>query len=292
MTLDIIFRSCDRSTLQRYIDVPKGDLTLGCLSSVLASVALAAREHPACTTAVHILDDHSMPGTVVRMQDLLHAQGVQGVVVPMPQSGQGASMRFANEYAREHCGELVYFVEDDYLHAPSAVAELLEARELFMRKLGGRDVILSPADHEVEYRPNLIVPTRVVLGTRRHWRLARGTTSTYMISQAMLRRYWDVYMRHAQYGTEDVTEDTTINTIYTREFCFSPIPSLAAHISQPDLKPPFFNYQELWERYKPATSAATSAGAGKYTDQSSTAKSTLMAADVGVKGISSASNFL
>jgi hypothetical protein len=251
--LDIIFRSCSRSGQKRYIDVPKSELLIGCLNSLLQSTKLAGQEYPQYVLTVHILDDHSDPAAVAAMCEMLEKSGVPYQFVPMEETGQAASMRFANEYARELKGDTFYFCEDDYLHAPTAISEMLEARELFSRNLGGRDVIISPCDHNVEYRAGLVTPTRVVLGTRRHWRVARGTTSTYLISRNMLLTYWDLYLKHATYDPNhgDICEDNTINLIYQTEFCFSPLPSLAAHVSNLDLQPLYAPWEAWWEQYKP-----------------------------------------
>ena len=41
----------------------------------------------------------------------------------------GAAFGAAYTYAKDAAGEIIYFVEDDYLHAPSALPEMLEAQE-------------------------------------------------------------------------------------------------------------------------------------------------------------------
>jgi len=71
-SVDIIFRSCDRSAQKRYIDVPKQELLLGCLNSVLVSAKQAAQEFPRYQIKVHVLDDHSSEETVARMVGLFN----------------------------------------------------------------------------------------------------------------------------------------------------------------------------------------------------------------------------
>ncbi len=248
MTLDILFRSCDRSGLERFLKVPKAELLLGSLHSLVDSLQRAMQEHPELVPHVHVLDDHSAPETLSKIQETLSKLSCEYTIVPMDDTGQAASMQFSCDYARRNCHDLIYFVEDDYLHAPTAIAEMVEAYALFSKNLG-RDVIISPCDHVVEYRGNVITPTRVVVGSRRHWRIARGTTSTYLLSGAMFQKHYAIYAKHATYDIDpEVCEDNTINLIYRQEFCFSPLPSLTAHVSNEDLEPPYIDWRGWWQR--------------------------------------------
>lgn len=253
MKLDLLFRSCSRSDIQRYIPVSKGELLVGCLNSVIGSIAILRSKRPDIEIVLHVLDDHSDPHIVGTIQAALHTLQIKTVFVPMTDTGQSASMHFANIYARDNCKELIYFIEDDYLHAPSALLEMVEAYEDFSANTG-RHAIISPSDHVVEYRPpnvNTRPLSRVVVGRARHWRTAPGTTSTYLIHRWTLDTYWDLYSKHATFAPDnDICEDNTINLIYRKEYCFSPLPSLAAHIEHPDLKSPFFDYESLWDMYK------------------------------------------
>lgn len=248
MKLDVVYRSCSRSNLARHVDVPKSELSLTCLNSLIGSIAQSGR---VADITLHVLDDHSDPETVAAMQKLLVEAPCETKFVALEGTGQAASMDGACEYARENCHDLMYFVEDDYLHAEPAIREVLEAREDFSRNLGGRHVIISPCDHAVEYFPQNIRETRLVLGRSRHWRTATGTTSTYLIDRWTLMTYWELYKKHATYAPDnDVCEANTINLIYKKEFCFSPVPSLAAHVSQPDITVPFFDHERLWKKYE------------------------------------------
>jgi glycosyltransferase involved in cell wall biosynthesis len=245
MTLDVLFRSCDRSTQVRYIDAPKSELLLRSLQSLVLSLTRAKRELPQLKARIHILDDHSETETIQRIVGILDRSRLAYEIVPMEDTGQSASMQFSCIYAKAECQDLIYFVEDDYLHAPSALVEMLEAYELFSRNLG-RDVIISPCDHVVEYLGDP-APTRIVLGSKRHWRVARGTTSTYLLSRGMFDKHYALYAKHATYDQDtSVTEDTTINKIYREEFCFSPIPSLTAHVSHPNLAPLYAPWRSWW----------------------------------------------
>src|SRR5262245_4908557 len=144
MRLHILFRSCDRSDQRRYINAPKQDIMLASLSSVIAASRRALREVPDLTLALHVLDDHSAAETLVRMGGMLTQSGLHAHVRPVAGTGQAASMRYSNEYARTLSRDLLYFVEDDYLHEEGAIAEMLEAYRLFSKNLGGKEVVISP----------------------------------------------------------------------------------------------------------------------------------------------------
>lgn len=257
MHIDVILRTCSRSNQERYIRSSKAELMLRCITSLVRTMNHAASESPQISFALHVLDDNSDDVVLEHARHILSRASFPTTHVPMEHTGQSASMRFAVDYALAHCTELMYFVEDDYIHELTALDEIIDAYTTFSTKLG-RSVIISPCDHVTEYRPpdvNTRGECRIVTGKARHWRTTKGTTSTYLIDQRIFRTYLDLYLKHAEYEFDPtVSENTTINRIYYAENCFSPIPSLAAHISHPDLQPPFVDFMRLWEESDPRIS--------------------------------------
>lgn len=248
-SLDIIFRSCSRSNLKRYIDAPKSAISLASLRSVVGSL----EECPEVTregTILHVLDDHSDSETVSTIQKILRDAPIKTKFRTLSGMGQSASMAESVAYALKECTDRIYFVEDDYLHVESALSEMLEA-QIELEKSMNRHIIISPSDHVVLYFPDQIRPCQVIIGKKRYWRTTTGTTSTYLIDRWLLDTYRHWYELHATYEHNDIVcEANTINRIYEKEYCFSPLPSLAAHITDGNLKQAFFDYERLWKKYK------------------------------------------
>lgn len=255
MHLDILFRTCSRGNLKRFIDAPKKEISLACFNSLLASIENAHKELPELSIKLHILDDHSDLDMVDYMRDKIKSLTYSALLIPLTETGNNASLRANLKYAEENCRDLIYFVEDDYLHTESAITEMILAYTDFTTKRG-KSVVISPCDHVTEYwDPDINDPKRslcrVVMGKQRHWRTTHGTPATYLIDQRIFKTYKDLYEKYTHYDPyENITENNTINLIYEKEDCFSPIPSLTAHITHVGNSAPFFDWRSLWERYR------------------------------------------
>ena len=67
----------------------------------------------------------------------------------------------------KNCNDLVYFVEDDYIHNIDAIGEMIFAYERISSQTG-KELILCPADYPYLYTrlPN----SKILLGNKYHWR--------------------------------------------------------------------------------------------------------------------------
>lgn len=127
--------------------------------------------------------------------------------------------------------EVVYFVEDDYLHLPNSREILLEGLE--------RSHYVTLYDHVDKYIPGNMggnpfigedgaEDTKVLLTKSRHWKLTNSTTMTFATTVSVLKEDVEVWQKY-------------IGGTYPHDFkCFlelrdkgrtliSPIPSLSTH---------------------------------------------------------------
>jgi hypothetical protein len=98
-------------------------------------------------------------------------------------------------------GEVVYFVEDDYLHLPGSPELLLEgaAAAHYVSLYDNIDKYINMGDggpnHFVEYGGEI---TRVIRTRSSHWKLTNSTTMTFATTVGVLREdrgLWDKYTR-------------------------------------------------------------------------------------------------
>lgn len=250
MNLDIILRTCDRVdafTGPKRIVGPKSAVVVAALGSILRGL------DPSAQVRLYVVDDQSSEETLDRIRQVLYSHkrrtpGFDYQLEEVKGSGNGDSLKTCFELARQKSQELIYFVEDDYIHEPDWLKESLafyqKARQLF-----NKEVILHPYDCPDRYIDCYL--SYVLLGQSRHWRQIDKTTCTFLIHRSVLEEFWDRYMHLSLYGKDpSVSEDNTINPIYRMVPCFSPIPTLAVHMQYEWTISPFVDPKTFWEKNK------------------------------------------
>lgn len=257
-TLDVILRTCDGQNVHadwrvRYHGIEKSDLIVGCLRSLVRSIK-NVRETKVSLT---ILDDHSTPDTLARIKDAVKDLEDSNVI-SLEENGYNNSAHRQWLMCRDSKADLVYSVEDDYLHYPSAIQEMLDSHQIFCNRLKRNDIVIYPFDEPSEYDP----PNRtdfIVHGSARHWRTGVFTTNVMMTSPQLFRDNWELFETLAlKYNgdylnprTEHYEESNTIWKIWqsNRAIRFNPIPSLALHMQFEQQRDPFIDWQEWWKDY-------------------------------------------
>ncbi|OBI14232.1 hypothetical protein A5714_14085 [Mycobacterium sp. E2462] len=234
----------------RYVGAPKSEIMLRCAQSLVASINEAT-----CDIVLRVFDDHSSPKAVAALHRILDRCSCPVEFVALTERGYNASCLASFSTARTVARDLVYLVEDDYLHTPSAVAEMLEAHALFKKRFGGREVALHPYDDPKNYWGPIFSheDCRVVYGSDRHWRTNTHTTNTCWVEAETLRRNWPLFEQLAlhsstPYGVEQhIFEASTINTIWREQaLLFTPIPSLALHLQYEEHRDPYIDWSQWW----------------------------------------------
>lgn len=193
---------------------------------------------------VTVIDDHSDEQCINAIKNELRESNLPTSFIPLDGSGNAASLLYNFNHAKAHCTDLIYFVEDDHLHGPTAIAEMVDAYNNLKGRFQG-EVAIFPCDCPDRYRDPY--QSLILLSPARYWRTVLNTTATFLISHAVLQRFWGIYRAFADYGTNpSITEDSTINQIYRQVPCLSPMPALAMHLHD-GLISPFTNWQEWWE---------------------------------------------
>jgi len=230
--LHVVLRVCDKVPSVHFLpkgrvcgDVSKLDIIKHSVGSLIESIKAAGNNN----ILLSIVDDHSSQNLLDWLNIVLPKNSK---IIHTEQEGNGKSIAKAYEIGVLTDSDIVYFVEDDYLHHPDAIAEMVDSFLRFTRNLGGKEVALSPIDDPLDYVPESIKPYRIVQGARRHWKTNDHTTFSMMISRNSLIKHWNVFQDFSRYGEPGICEDNTINLMYRGGgvYLFSPLPALAVHL--------------------------------------------------------------
>ena len=147
--------------------------------------------------------------------------------------------------AKKEDADLIYFVEDDYLHSLDSINEMILSYEK-LNSIFSKEVILLPSDYPYLYTKD--ENTKIYLGEKYHWRLVRESLVTFMISKDLIDKF---FSKLEIMGKEWVDPwEKPLHDIYQIHPCFSPMPSLAIHCANINSifgVSPFIDIKNLWD---------------------------------------------
>lgn len=261
MLLDIVLRTCTRQgvpthhSLSRICGDDRSLMVQVCLTSLVEAINHAV--DPESTIRLFVVDDNSPD--LPLLQQILAKCRAPVTLIPSPAIGAEPSALQQFEVGKENGRELIYFVEDDYLHAPTAIVEMLAAYEHFCALSPLRaPVALYPFDCPHRYNPCDVRPNLLYFGNGRYWRTSWATANTVLLHNKTLQEYWTLfYLLATRYP--ELEERDTINLIWSNGVdsrgavtLYSPIPSLAVHLTYEDVLPVdarMFDWRTLWNNY-------------------------------------------
>ena len=144
------------------------------------------------------------------------------------------------------CEDLIYFVEDDYIHKKESLKEMIFTYERLASQINN-DIILCPTDYPYLYAKSEM--TQNFLGQNYHWRKVNETLCTFLTSKKMVEKYWDKYV--SMCNKEHAPFEKPLHDIYEEELCISPIPSLALHFTNVNSifgLSPNVNWKKIWDQ--------------------------------------------
>lgn len=245
--LTIILRTCGRVFSQhgtRYVNKTKSEIINVCVSSLIDSINKVNNHQ----IELFVLDDHSDIECKTDIKKIISHCKFPTNFIELDVTGNGPTMSKVYEIVEKHADDLWYHVEDDYLHFPSAIQELVDTIEQFEDNTE-QMVALNPHDDIWRYL-NEIYESIILLGPKRHFRTVRHTTYTCLATKNIYNRYRKHFQDLVTLTTkkEDWVENKSINLVWNKPdvMLFSPIPSLALHIMDESGKDPYINFDSLW----------------------------------------------
>ena len=265
-SLNIIFRSNTKVNIwdqnkTRIFDKPKSEYTLRSLNSLLNSIQKAKTQLQNINLNLTIVDDNSDKTTIEKMNLLLNKKEFVFNIINLNQNefdgkiinegnpetfGNLASLLKCFLIAKDEAEDLIFFVEDDYLHQDSMIEEMLMTYERLTSQLN-KEIVLCPSDYPYLYTTDR--KTNVLIGSHRHWQLIGKTLCTFLTSKIILNQYWENFVKNCKKRHDPF--EKYLNEIYKEEYCLAPIPSLSVHFTNINSSygiAPYINIKKLWDQ--------------------------------------------
>ena len=245
---------------RRLFELPKIEYSLRALNSLIKSINFSKTKYPNIKFKMIIVDDNSKEENLNKLKKLINESSLEVSITPLNHhkykntiKQQKNDQTFSNlasllqsfELGKEHGEDLVFFVEDDYLHFEPMMEEMIASYERIASQVN-KDIFMCPADYPYLYMNN--EKTNILIGNKRHWRTINQTLCTFMTTKSLLDKYWDNFYNTCLDRNDPFEKH--LNEIYTKEFCISPLKSLSLHLTNVNSSyglSPFIDYKKLWE---------------------------------------------
>jgi glycosyltransferase involved in cell wall biosynthesis len=257
--LHVVLRTCDRSSLQSNRIFAKDEIVIRCLRSLIT--ALKNQDH-----TLHIIDDDSSNKTKELMQEIATNASFNFLPEIKSKMSIAQKSRYSVKVAYDYIytlpeDDLVYIVEDDYLHYPDAMEKMLKSWELFSSWDDTVEIGIFPQDFKQLYfypengcshaylRHCIILP-----GIDRYYRTTWYTHESFIIRNRVIKKYRTHFDELLDIGfVAGKWEGNSISKVWQQDEIkmLMPLKTHAIHLSDPNDLSFFVNdLDELWEMYK------------------------------------------
>ena len=249
-SLNIFFRSCTQINMltqnkTRLFNKDKSEYTFRSLNSIIKSTIKAKNRMPNVDFNIVVIDHNSTKQDLEQMKKQLQRSTIQnalislnindfkndikkinakGVRVADNQISNMSNIHKSLLLSKKESKDLVYFVEDDYIHQIDSIEEMIFTYER-LSSLLNQELILCPTDYPYLYTK--LETSNVFIGSKKHWRTINETLCTFLTSKEIIEKHWEKLISMCQF--EHYPFEKPLHDIYKVEKCISPIPSLAIH---------------------------------------------------------------
>ena len=264
-SLKIIVRTCTSELImdqnkRRIFDFEKNEYTFRTLRSLIKATNKAKEEFKNINLKLIVTDTNSPEKDLQIIKEILKGSRIENKIISINLNeyrkkikngySEAKFSNMANFYnslliAKNEEADLIYFVEDDYLHSVNSIVEMIYSYEKFY-SLFSQDVILLPSDYPYLYTKD--ENTKVYLGEKNHWRLVSESLVTFMTSKTLIDKHFLELEKMGKEWTDPW--ELPLHNIYKFYPCLSPIPSLAIHCANINSIfgiSPFVNLKKIWD---------------------------------------------
>ncbi len=246
---------------KRLFEYPKIEYTKRSLNSLIKSINFLKNKDSNINVKTIIVDDNSSVNNLDVIKKIIDGNNIEIINLDYSKyqnkiSKQKNKETFANlasllqsfEIGKNVGEDLIFFIEDDYLHFEPMLEEMVASYERIASQID-KDIFMCPSDYPYLYMSN--TKTNVLIGNKRHWRTIDKTLCTFLTTKKLLDKYWDNFYKNCLERHDPF--EKYLNEIYSKEICISPLKSLSLHLTNINSSyglSPFINYKKLWEENK------------------------------------------
>jgi hypothetical protein len=269
-SLDIIIKTCTSINLvtqnkKRIFEKNKSDYTFRTINSLINSLNFSKNFLKDIDIKIYIIDDNSKKEDLEKIHKIIAKINIKFEIInldlekfkqikvlnknnPAIEKNMRATMASiltSFNIAKEKSNDLVYFVEDDYIHKKETIIEMVSTYEKIATELD-RELFLCPVDYPYLYKK--LDNSNILIGNNYHWRTVNESLLTFLTSKDLINKYWNELLLMAE--NEHSPFETPLHKIYEKELCLSPIPSLAMHCTNVNSifgLSPNMNWTKLWD---------------------------------------------
>ena len=271
----VIVKTCTSVNLvtqnkSRIFEKDKSEYTFKTINSLINSLKYVAKTIQKLPIKITIIDHNSQKNDLNLIENKLKNSGINFKIINLdlkefsekikildknnPEIEKNMKSTMSSIYksfllAKEDDSDLIYFVEDDYIHEKESLIEMLLAYEK-LSSIFKNEIFLCPVDYPYLYKSHS--KSAIFLGHKRHWRTVNESLLTFMTSKKMIEKYWEKLITMSE--KEHSPFETPLHEIYEKEICLSPIPSLAMHCTNINSVfglSPNVDWKKLWEENNP-----------------------------------------
>jgi len=272
--LKVIFRSCTNVNMltqnkKRLFEKEKPEYTFRSLNSLISSLKIAEKSFPEIAFDIVVIDYNSNENNLKQIKNQLEKSKFKNSIISLNVKNFLPNIKTINAkgekvtenqisnmsnihksllVAKEESKDLIYFVEDDYLHQKDSINEMIFSYERISSQVNN-ELILCPTDYPYLYTK--LESTNIFLGSNKHWRKVDETLCTFLTSKVILEKHWNKFISMCQF--EHYPFEQPLHEIYKTEYCLSPIPSLAIHCTNINSifgLSPNMDWEKIWEENK------------------------------------------
>ena len=245
---------------KRIFEKPKAEYTSKSIDSLIKSIIYCKTKYPNIKIKTLIVDDDSDEKTLIHIKKTINSSELDMEIINFDKrdydniiNKQKNLQTFSNlssllhsfELGKKMGKDLVFFLEDDYIHFEPMLEEMIASYERISSQTK-KELFMCPADYPYLYMNN--EKSNILIGNKRHWRTIDKTLCTFMTSIELINKYWDNFYSTCLDRNEPF--EKYLNEIYKKELCISPLKSLSVHMTNVNSNyglSPFINYKKLWD---------------------------------------------
>ena len=268
-SLLIIFRSFTNENKllsqnkKRLFDKEKKEYTFRSLQSICKNITHLEKEFSNFDIFLKIIDDNSEQDVTNQIKKICQKNNILYEISNLNINDYSNEMKFQNnkrmlshnahiydskKYAKNSKFDLLFFVEDDYIHEEDALIEMVYSYQKISSQIND-ELIMCPADYPYLYIKNNY--TKNFVGFKKHWCEVDQSLCTYLISKKTLVKYWSYY--EDMFLNNYDPYEKPLHDLYKKVKCFSPIPSLSLHLTNVNSSyglSPLKDWVQIWENNK------------------------------------------